>query len=86
MRWTQALPAPLLTTIGLLQIAGGIGLIAPAATRILPVLTTLAAIALVVLTALAATPSSRAATCSERSQSQGVGRGGSNPLAPTIST
>src|SRR5882672_2044742 len=54
MRWMQAVPAPLLTTIGLLEIAGGIGLIAPAATRILPVLTPLAAIALVVLMALAA--------------------------------
>jgi uncharacterized membrane protein YphA (DoxX/SURF4 family) len=54
MQWMQAVPARLLTAIGGLEVASGIGLIAPAATRILPVLTPIAAIALVVLMALAA--------------------------------
>jgi putative oxidoreductase len=54
MAWMQAVPAPLLTTIGLLEIAGGIGLIAPMATGIVPALTPLAAIALVVLMVFAA--------------------------------
>ena len=54
MEWMQAVPAPLLTTIGVLEIAGAIGLVAPMATGILPVLTPVAAIALVVLMVFAA--------------------------------
>jgi len=55
MEWMQAVPAPLLTTIGVLEIAGAIGLLAPMATGFLPILTPIAAIALIVLMALAAT-------------------------------
>lgn len=52
--WMQDVPAPLLTTIGVLEILGAIGLIVPALTGIAPILTPLAASALALLMALAA--------------------------------
>jgi uncharacterized membrane protein YphA (DoxX/SURF4 family) len=54
MEWMLAVPKPLMTTIGVLEIAGGIGLVVPMATGIVPVLTPLAAIALALLMVLAA--------------------------------
>jgi hypothetical protein len=48
-----AVPKPLLTTIGILEILGAIGLVVPWATGILPWLTPLAAICVVVLMVLA---------------------------------
>jgi uncharacterized membrane protein len=54
MAWMLAVPKPLLTTIGVLEILGAVGLIAPWLTGILPGLTPLAAIAVVVLMVLAA--------------------------------
>lgn len=54
MEWMQAVPAPLMTTIGVLEILGGIGLVLPALTGILPWLTALAATALAVLMLFAA--------------------------------
>lgn len=52
--WMLDVPKPLLTTIGILEILGAIGLVLPWATGILPWLTPLAAIAVVVLMVLAA--------------------------------
>ncbi len=54
MAWMLAVPKPLLTTIGILEILGGIGLILPAATGIQAWLTPLAASLVVVLMTLAA--------------------------------
>ena len=54
MAWMLDVPKPLLTTIGVLEILGGIGLILPWATGIATLLTPLAAIAVVVLMVLAA--------------------------------
>jgi putative oxidoreductase len=54
MAWMLAVPKPMLTTIGVLEIAGGIGLVLPAATGILSWLTPLAASLLVVLMIFAA--------------------------------
>jgi uncharacterized membrane protein len=54
MAWMLAVPKPLMTTIGVLEILGAIGLIIPWATNILPWLTPVAAIALAVLMAFAA--------------------------------
>ena len=54
MAWMLAVPKPLLTTIGVLEILGAIGLVAAWATGILPWLTPLAAIAVVILMVLAA--------------------------------
>jgi uncharacterized membrane protein len=54
MAWMLAVPKPLLTTIGVLEILGAIGLVVPWATGIAPWLTPLAAIAVVVLMVLAA--------------------------------
>lgn len=48
-----AVPKPLLTFIGVAEILGGVGLIAPAATGILPWLTPLAAAALALVMLLA---------------------------------
>ena len=52
--WMLAVPKPLMTTIGALEITGGIGLLLPAITGILPWLTPLAAAALALLMAFAA--------------------------------
>lgn len=54
MEWMQAVPAPALTTIGVLEIMGAIGLVLPAATGILPVLTPIAASLLALLMSSAA--------------------------------
>jgi uncharacterized membrane protein YphA (DoxX/SURF4 family) len=54
MAWMLAVPKPLLTTIGILEILGAIGLVAPWATGIATWLTPLAAIALVLVMVLAA--------------------------------
>jgi uncharacterized membrane protein YphA (DoxX/SURF4 family) len=53
MAWIRAVPGPLMTTIGVLEILGAIGLILPALTRIAPVLTPIAATAIVALMILA---------------------------------
>jgi uncharacterized membrane protein YphA (DoxX/SURF4 family) len=53
MQWMNALPDNVLVFIGVAEILGGIGLIAPAATGILPWLTVLAAAGLAVVMALA---------------------------------
>ncbi len=53
MQWMSAVPKGLLTFIGMAEILGGIGLIAPAATGILPWLTPLAAAALALMMLLA---------------------------------
>jgi uncharacterized membrane protein YphA (DoxX/SURF4 family) len=53
MAWIRAVPGPLMTTIGVLEILGAIGLILPALTRIAPVLTPIAATAVVALMILA---------------------------------
>jgi putative oxidoreductase len=51
MQWIDAVPRQLMSLIGMSEIAGGIGVVLPAATRILPWLTPLAAalLALVML-------------------------------------
>jgi uncharacterized membrane protein YphA (DoxX/SURF4 family) len=54
MEWMQAVPPGALTTIAVLEILGGIGLVVPAATRILPILTPIAAAALALLMLFAA--------------------------------
>lgn len=54
LEWTQAVPPGLLTTIGVLEILGAIGLILPAITGIAPILTPIAAAALTILMACAA--------------------------------
>jgi uncharacterized membrane protein YphA (DoxX/SURF4 family) len=54
MAWMRAVPKPLLTTIGILEILGAVGLVLPIVTGVAPYLTPLAAIALVALMALAA--------------------------------
>ncbi|MGH2520898.1 MAG: DoxX family protein [Anaerolineales bacterium] len=53
MQWMGAVPKGLLTFIGIAEILGGIGLIAPAATGLLPWLTPLAAAALALVMLLA---------------------------------
>lgn len=53
MQWMGAVPKGLLTFIGVAEILGGIGLIVPAATGILPWLTPLAAAALALVMLLA---------------------------------
>lgn len=53
MQWMGALPKAMLTFIGVAEILGGIGLVAPAATGILPWLTPLAAAALALVMVLA---------------------------------
>ena len=54
MAWMLAVPKPLMTTIGVLEILGAIALIVPWAIGVLPWLTPLAAIAVVVLMVFAA--------------------------------
>jgi uncharacterized membrane protein YphA (DoxX/SURF4 family) len=54
MEWVTAVPAPLLTFIGVCEVLGGLGLILPAATGIWPWLTPLAAALLTVVMVLAA--------------------------------
>ena len=54
MEWMLAVPKPLLRTIGILEIAGAIGLVVPAATGIAPWLTVVAAACLALLMVLAA--------------------------------
>ena len=46
MEWSQMFPAPIVLAIGVLEVLGGIGLILPALTRIMPILTPAAAIGL----------------------------------------
>ena len=48
MSWVNALPPPAVRAIGAIEILGGIGLIVPWLTQILPVLTPLAATGLVI--------------------------------------
>jgi len=54
MSWVNALPRRLLTFIGICEILGGIGLVLPALTNIVPSLTPLAALLLAVMMLLAA--------------------------------
>jgi uncharacterized membrane protein len=54
MAWVTALPRGLLTFIGICEILGGIGLILPAVTNVLPWLTPLAGSLLAVMMLLAA--------------------------------
>src|SRR5688572_33125836 len=54
MAWVSAVPAPVIRFIGASALLGGLGLILPAATRIMPGLTPLAALGIVGLQALAA--------------------------------
>jgi hypothetical protein len=53
MGWMSAVPKPLMTFIGLAETAGGLGVVLPALTGILPWLTPLAAALLAVVMALA---------------------------------
>ncbi|WGD29651.1 DoxX family protein [Ancylobacter sp. WKF20] len=53
MPWTGQLPATFVRIIGLIDLAGGIGILLPALTRIKPQLTVAAALGCVVLQALA---------------------------------
>lgn len=48
MAWTNHASAPIVRLVGILELLGAVGLILPAATRIAPVLTPIAAICLVV--------------------------------------
>lgn len=54
MMWAENAPVTLIKFIGLAEVAGGLGLILPAATRIMPDLTKLAAAGLAVIMVLAA--------------------------------
>ncbi len=54
MNWVTYTPEPLVRFIGLSELLGAIGLVAPSATRIQPRLTALAALGLVVVMVLAA--------------------------------
>ena len=49
LKWVTAVPAPLLKTIGVLEVLGGLGLVLPVLTGILPVLTPLAASGLAII-------------------------------------
>ena len=51
--WVADLPVPLVRFIGFSELAAGAGLVLPAATRIMPILTPLAAIGLAVIMGLA---------------------------------
>jgi putative oxidoreductase len=53
MGWAQHTPEPLIKFIGTEELAGALGLILPAATRIKPVLTPLAATSFIVIMILA---------------------------------
>ncbi|MBL9005259.1 MAG: DoxX family protein [Myxococcales bacterium] len=52
--WAQSMPEALLRFIGLSEVAGALGVILPAATRIKPILTPIAAVGLVIIMILAA--------------------------------
>ena len=54
MMWAENAPAALIKFIGLAEVAGALGVILPAATRIMPDLTKLAALGLAVIMVLAA--------------------------------
>ncbi len=54
MGWVASVPAALVRFIGVSELAGGLGLTLPAATRVKPVLTPVAAIGLVTVMVLAA--------------------------------
>lgn len=54
MPWVATAPGALVRFIGLAELAGGLGLVLPAATRIKPILTPLAAAGLVLVMVLAA--------------------------------
>lgn len=54
MAWMKALPPGLVRTIGVLEVAGGLGLILPDLTRVLSWLTPLAALCLAIVMVLAA--------------------------------
>lgn len=51
--WAADLPVALVKFIGVAELAAGVGLVLPAATRILPILTPLAAVGLAVIMGLA---------------------------------
>ena len=51
--WVASLPVPLVRIIGVVELAGALGLILPAGTRIMPALTPLAAAGLATMMALA---------------------------------
>lgn len=53
LRWAKAVPPPLLTFIGICEILGALGLILPAVTGVLPILTPLAATGLGIIMLLA---------------------------------
>lgn len=54
MSWVNDYSTPMVKLVGLAEVLGGIGLIVPQATGILPVLTPVAAVALVLVMVLAA--------------------------------
>ncbi len=54
MTWMQSVSSGVLTFIGTAEILGGLGLVLPALTNILPVLTPLAAVGLTIIMILAA--------------------------------
>lgn len=54
MIWADDLPAALVRFIGISEVLGGLGLVLPAATRIKPMLTPLAALGLALIMLLAA--------------------------------
>lgn len=51
--WAQSMPEALLRFIGLSEVAGALGVILPAATRIKPILTPIAAVGLLIIMILA---------------------------------
>jgi putative oxidoreductase len=54
MAWVTAVPSGLVRFIGVMEIAGAVGLVLPAATRIAPLLTPIAALGLLLVMVLAA--------------------------------
>jgi uncharacterized membrane protein YphA (DoxX/SURF4 family) len=54
LAWAGSVPEPLVRFIGASELAGALGLILPSLTRIMPMLTPLAALGLVIIMALAA--------------------------------
>ena len=52
--WAQSMPEALIRFIGLSEVAGALGMILPAATRIRPILTPMAAVGLLIIMILAA--------------------------------
>ena len=53
MAWVSAVPEPVIRFIGAAELLGGLGLLLPSATRIMPGLTPLAALGIVVIQTLA---------------------------------